>query len=76
MRFLVATQDLEYPPGTKYSVGDEFEASDNDAKVLEAIGRARPRRARARTMKAQNETKEQESAGRYHRTDMRAEDTE
>lgn len=86
MRDLVATQAFRYD-GKEIAVGDEFHASDSDAKVLEALGRAKPGAAKqqraapkTRAMKSTNEldssSKDEPSpeAGRYRRTDMRAED--
>lgn len=52
-------------------VGDEFTASESDARVLSMVGRAQY--VRAVKVKEENEEKG-DRKGRYHRRDVRAEE--
>lgn len=81
MPSLIANQALRYA-GKDLSDGDPFEASETDAFVLKAAGKAKeaPRRQAAvktRAMKSTadaSETETEAGSGRYHRSDMRAQD--
>lgn len=66
---LVAAKELRYA-GRSLKAGESFEASEKDAKVLKAIGKAKdpPRRGRPPKDGIAAET------GEYLRRDMRAEE--
>lgn len=81
MPSLIANQALRYAE-KDLSDGEPFEASESDAFVLKATGKAkdaprRPAAVKTRAMKSAADTSETEGeagAGRYHRSDMRAQD--
>lgn len=39
---MIATSELEYPPGNVLKPGDPFEAEDGHDKLLATLGRAKP----------------------------------
>lgn len=85
MARLVATQRFPYG-GRDLGIGDEFDASDDDARILKGVGKAgdapkrKPSPVRTRSLKAEGSDGVQDAGvqvgdgARYHRTDMRAED--
>jgi hypothetical protein len=38
---MIATSEIEYPPGRSWKPGDLFEVEDAHAKLLEKLGRAK-----------------------------------
>jgi len=74
---LVAIQDLRYAQKDLKS-GDPFDASENDAKVLKAAGKARESETDRGLFERKDEQAAGDSAttqtgrGRYKRRDMRA----
>jgi hypothetical protein len=38
---MIATSEIEYPPGKHWKPGDHFEVEDAHAKLLEKLGRAK-----------------------------------
>lgn len=77
---MIASDTFPYA-GHDLKVGEEFDASDNDAKILKAVGKAQdaPKKqalSKTRALKAGAENTDVNEAGpgRYNRADMRAED--
>ena len=70
---LIATAPITYA-GKRLRADDPFEASDRDAKLLQLVGKAKPRSAPPAKSKgpAKGKGKGKDSQGRYGRRDMRA----
>jgi hypothetical protein len=82
MRLIVAPGKSFHVHGKHLQEGEEFEVPDEDGKRWIAFGLAHdvaqaprpPRHARHRAMKPEPEPKTEIEPGKYHRTDLRAED--
>lgn len=84
---LIATQEFTYAD-VPLKVGDKFDASDEDARILKGAGKARdhapPEKAAATETKVMDtkssgatlfeQTRKPVRGGRYNRSDMRAKD--
>lgn len=78
MKTMVAMVEFPYAAGALRLIpGDEFEAEDQDVRLLEAWGKARRKTDEAVVVPLADEgptVKGRDMRGRYRRADMRAED--